>query len=126
MNFLSNILILLFVFFIGALAGIEVYRHFNKPIIVTEIQERERVRTRIEERPDGSKVTTIDKTVKKDQIKAIPKPEWSISVSASRDALLGRGGIYTLTVHRALILGLSVGLYARTDKEIGVSLQYSF
>lgn len=102
-----------------------------KTEIVTKVQERERVRTIIEERPDGSKTTTIDRVVKKDatqnviQTKPIPK-KWLISASRSLYGEQGVNPTWGTSIQRRIILDLYMGVYARTDKEIGVILTYQF
>lgn len=99
---------------------------------VTEVQERVIVRTRIEERPDGTKVTIIDSrkdtdTKKVSEIQKKPAmKDWQIGLTASNPTNIGADTIYGLTLQKRLFLGLSGGLYVRTDKEIGAVLSYSF
>lgn len=100
--------------------------------IVKEVQERVVVRTRIIERPDGTKETIIDEKKETNsstisERKETPVGEdWSVIAAASSDVIKGGEAIYTIGVQRKLIFGLSGGLYARTDKEVGLLIGYSF
>lgn len=101
---------------------------------VTEVQERERVVTRKFERPDGTTETVVVENRTKDTNKSMDASRqvsprslgWSVSLSAGRRDVLRGKPTYTLGVDKRLLAGLSAGIYARTDKEIGLSLRYSF
>lgn len=96
--------------------------------IVTEVQERVRVDTRIIERPDGTTETIIserrdtDTSVVSERESKPAGTEWIVGLRASGS----KEPIYSLSIERSLILGLSAGLYARTDKEVGLAISYSF
>lgn len=91
--------------------------------------KQERVVTIIKERPDGSKETQIIEqrrsTAKVLKLRPVDK-KWLIGLSASSGAILGGGGTYTLRVERYVLPGLAVGLYGGTNREVGLSLSYSF
>lgn len=100
--------------------------------VVKEVS-RERSRTVIKEQPDGSKTTIIESV--KDTVKDLNKsyksverslPKYSVWASAGLSRDFKGNPIYTLGVDKRIALGLSVGLYGRTDKESGVSLRYEF
>ena len=98
---------------------------------VTKVQERERVRTVIEERPDGSKTTTIvaDREKQTDVSHVERKPvdkKWLLGASAGVSSVLDLSPTYTLRVERRILWGAYAGLYGRTDGEFGVSLSYTF
>lgn len=99
--------------------------------IVTEVQERVIVRTRILERPDGTTETIIDERRESDtriesEKLTTPVADWSVGLSASISEEYRDETVYTLSLQKKLLGGLSGGLYARTDKEIGAVLSYSF
>lgn len=101
--------------------------------IVTEVQERERVVTRSMERPDGTKETIVVETRAKNSTQNIdqkitqPKERvWSASISAGRGNYLTGEPVYSLGVARKLLPNLSLGLYARTDRELGATLILNF
>ena len=96
---------------------------------VTEVQERVRVLTKITERPDGSKVTIIDSRKDTDskevsQTKPAIK-DWQVGLTASYPKSNG-DTVYSLNVQRSLFMSLYGGIYARTDKEFGLALSFSF
>ncbi len=103
-----------------------------KEKVVTEVQERVRVVTRIIERPDGTKETIIDE--KRDTDTNIisekeSKPatsDWRVGVAASVPDVFTTGAAYTLNVERRILGDIYLGGYARTDKEFGVIISYSF
>lgn len=119
----------------GALIGAALVWYIRPPETkiekVVEVQERERVRTIVEERPDGSKTTIIDEERQKDssqrEIAQGPKPkDWAVTLQMPlQDAIRGKP-VYGLGVERRLILDLSVGAYGRTDGEWGLLLSYRF
>lgn len=98
---------------------------------VTEVQERVVVRTQIIERPDGTTETIIDERRESDYRSesekiTTPEKDWSVGLSASISGDFRADRVYTLTVQKRLLKGLSGGIYARSDKEIGAILSYSF
>ena len=103
-----------------------------KEKVVTEVQERVRVLTRIIERPDGTKETIIDEKrdtdtsiVAEKESRPVAK-DWRVGIGASLPEVFTTGATYTLTVEKHLFAGIYVGAYGRTDKEYGASLSYSF
>ena len=99
--------------------------------LVTEVQERVIVHTRIVERPDGTKETIIDEERNTDSRSESSKvttslPVYSVRLSQSISGEYAQKTVYTLGIDRKLIGSLSVGVYGRTDKELGATLSYSF
>jgi hypothetical protein len=90
---------------------------------------KERGVTKILERPDGSKETTIvEKREKKSKSDAkrvvkINKRMWNVGLSQS---LSLKTPVYSLGVQRRVFKDIFIGAYARTDKEFGVSLRFDF
>lgn len=83
-------------------------------------------------KPDGSSETTIDerlerdsKTVSERESKPATK-DWIISTTMTYNGGLGSGPTYGIGVSKRLILDLYGGLYANTDKDIGLTVSYSF
>ena len=103
---------------------------------VEKVVYRERVDTRIEERPDGTKITTITATKenKKDtntktKLKSkitVSEKKWSVWAAMGSRLSVRPEPVYTLGIDRNVLLGASVGLYGRTDGEFGVTFRYSF
>lgn len=109
-----------------AIGALLVYFYKESNVIeVDKIQERERVVTRIVERPDGSKTTEIikDSTKTEQHLKKASKKDWTVGVSSSINE---RVPIYGVQVSRRIIFDLNVGAYAKTDGELGVMVSYSF
>lgn len=103
----------------------------NKPEIekieVEKVKYRERVVTEIMERPDGTKTTRITKNVKKvdkkkSTLKLNPPKDWHISLSGPPTP----NPRITLQIERRVLGELFLGVYGRTDGEVGVSLGWSF
>ncbi len=103
---------------------------YLKPANVKEVvkfKEKTRTVTKVVERPDGTKETTI---VKDSEIQHESKrtqsglPDWTVLASTS----LNNPGtpVYTLSVYRRILGTLAVGAYARSDRELGVGVSYSF
>ena len=98
---------------------------------VEVVKERVRVDTRIIERPDGTTETIISERRDTDTRSETEKlttglPVWSVSLSASAYSASRDEPIYGVGVQKRLVGSLSGGIYARTDKEVGVMLSYSF
>ena len=98
---------------------------------VEVVKERVRVDTRIIERPDGTTETIISERRDTDTRSETEKlttglPVWSVSLSASAYSASRDEPIYGVGVQKRLLGSLSGGIYARTDKEVGVMLSYSF
>jgi hypothetical protein len=113
---------------VGMLAGflLTAYYKESNVIEVDKIQERERVVTRIVERPDGSKTTEIIKETDKTEThlsKKSAKKDWLVGVTSSLNENTPNYGVQ---VSRRVILDLYVGGYAKTDGELGVIVTYSF
>ena len=96
---------------------------------VTKTEIRENVRTRILERPDGSKETVIVETRTKDETQRQDKT----IVARDKKWLVGLGStvgrvdqIYNVRVERKVFLDLYVGGYYSTRGDAGVSLTYTF
>lgn len=123
------------IFCIAIIGGFALGRYFAPSQIeektVTKTKYRDRVRTIIKERPDGTKVTIIDKksegqkTDKKQITKPIKK-DWLVGISAGPSGLGFEDPIWMLRAERRVLLDFYAGLYARTDGEVGVSLSYNF
>jgi hypothetical protein len=97
--------------------------------LVTEVQERVITRTRIIERPDGTKETIIDKDEKKDTKQVATTYDTRDVTLFAASSVYGSHldkPVYTIGVTKNVILGVQAGLYARTDSEYGVILSYSF
>ena len=96
---------------------------------VTEVKERVITRTRILERPDGTKETIIDEkrdTDSKSLKVTTDGADTAIWLSQSLSGEYKGETVYTLGVTKKLLGRLSGGLYGRSDKEVGVILSYSF
>jgi hypothetical protein len=99
--------------------------------VQVKVQEKVKTITKIVERPDGTKETEIkeDRSSNTDSnsissVKPISR-DWSIAAGMALGGPLAKD-IYSLQIQRRILLGASVGVYARTDKEIGLLLGYSF
>jgi hypothetical protein len=118
---------------VAGITAVVVYYLIPKKIeykekIVTQVQTRERVRTKIIERPNGDKVTLIDSQVDTD-LKQVSEKQSKPSLKDYRIGLygsipigVGEDTIYTLTVDYRLFMSVYGGVYIRSDKEIGVGL----
>lgn len=98
---------------------------------VTQVQIQETVRTIIREQPDGTKETIIIENRIIDRLKVRTKEipvgkKWLIGVSGGLPRGAIHGVAYTLSVQRRILWGAYMGLYMRSDKELGVSLSYNF
>lgn len=99
--------------------------------LVTEVQERVIVHTRIVERPDGTKETIIEEERNTDSRSESSKvttslPDYSVGLSQSINGVQGSKPTYGIRIEKRLLGSLSGGIYARSDKEYGVALSYSF
>lgn len=98
---------------------------------VEVVKERVRVDTRIIERPDGTTETIISErresdTRRESEKVTTPAADWTVGLGASLSRDNRHEEVYTLVVQKKLLAGLSGGLYARSDKELGAILSYSF
>lgn len=99
--------------------------------LVKDVQERVIVRTVIKERPDGTKETIIDERrdtdthIERERV-TTAMADTAISLSQSLSGEFRGDTVYTLGIQKKLLGSLSGGIYARTDKEYGVTLSYSF
>ena len=97
---------------------------------VVEVQERVKTLTRIVVRPDGTTITTIEElrdTLRRERTeRTVVKEKTHIALSRSSYRDGPHEPVYTLGVQREVMWGVSVGAYARTDKELGLTLGYSF
>lgn len=103
-----------------------------KEKIVTQVQERVKIRTIIKESPDGTKVTTIDSQTDKDtqvvterQAKPSSK-DYLISTTITYNASKLEDATYGIGVSKRFFLGLYGGFYANTNQDIGIMLSYNF
>jgi hypothetical protein len=97
---------------------------------VVKYKERVRVVKRIVERPDGTKETTeitdSEKNFLKDkELKVSYKKDWNIGVGRS---IYSRNNpdSYTVMIQRRILGDLHIGVYGRTDLEVGALISYSF
>lgn len=91
----------------------------------TEIQEREIVRTIYRERPDGTREVINERERKrtaKTEVKR-KKKDWIIGAGTS---LTEREPVYHVSIDRRVFIDGYVGVYGRTDGEIGVSVKWTF
>lgn len=103
-----------------------------KEKLVTQVQERVITRTRIIERPDGTKETIIDsdtdrktKTVSEKSTKPANK-DLTVFAAGSVYSPERSSPVYSVGISKELLLGIKVGVYGRTDKELGLLLSYDF
>jgi hypothetical protein len=122
---------------ISYLAGAYLGKKTLKEIEIVEVEKvqiRERAVTVIKELPDGTKTTTIKTikdtdTVNNKQLKSKETPvenKWSVWASVGSRLDARPEPTYTIGFDYKWLLGSSVGLYGRTDGELGVTLRYSF
>lgn len=104
---------------------------YKEKIKLVEVVKTEvRLVTRKEKRPDGTTIeTTIQEQIKEDiktkdkevAKKVTPiKRDWFVTASISTDK------DYTISVQRRIVFDIYAGIYARSDKEIGLAVSYSF
>ena len=97
-------------------------------------QERRRVVTKVEEKPDGSKTTTIveqsetkkDSKLQLSDISTPVKKNWIVGITGGARLDQINQPIYGAQVSRRIIGKLYVGGYARTDQELGLIIQFQF
>lgn len=103
-----------------------------KEKIVTKVQERVRILTKIRISPDGTKETTIenvssrDTVVDRESTKLCDKKSWTIFTTATTDTFPNVKATYGLGITKDVLLGINAGLYVNTKKEFGLALSYSF
>ena len=105
----------------------------KKEIQIVEVEKevtQERVVTIVKERPDGSKETIIteNRDVVKDTSKNTSetlttpvKPKWQLGISRAINE-----ETYTGQISYRVLGDLWVGAYGRSDREIGLLIQYQF
>lgn len=119
------------------ITGIVVYKLSPKQIeykerIVTEVQERVRTITKIKVSPDGTTETIIDERSERDTLQVSErssKPvtkEWLISATMTYNADSLPSPTYGMGISKHILIGVYGGLYANTNRDIGLSLSYSF
>ena len=112
----------------GILVGVALTLYMREPeyIKVDKIHNRDRVITKIVERPDGSKTTEIIKDSSKTEIhrevKSLKK-DWTVGVISS---VTGPVPAYGVMVSRRIIGDIFVGGYVKTDLEAGLTITYTF
>jgi hypothetical protein len=120
-------------YIIVALVSLSVGFYYGKKQSRTEIKEvvktqtRERVVTKINERPDGSRTTTIIENRAANishslQVKKDPLPEWHIALSRG----LNGSQAYRVGVQYRVLPRAFIGVYGGTDREVGVSVGFEF
>jgi len=103
-----------------------------KEKLVTKVQERVIVHTKIVERPDGTKETIIDERRDTDTSQIYDKVtrpavnQYRVALGASLPLRADRDTVYMVEAGRRLFLDLSGGIYVRSDKEVGLTLSWSF
>lgn len=116
---------LIAIFLIGCLSGFLLCSRFYKNNTETnETTNKEQIVTRIIERKDGTKETVIveDRTSK--TYNRTPKVNnWSVMVGEN---MADKRPIYMVGVDRIILPNISIGAYARSDREYGAYLRYSF
>lgn len=119
------------------IAAVVTYKLIPKQIeykekVVTKVQERVRTLTKIVVKPDGTKETIIDERMSRDTHQVAERQStpasnrWLITSTMTYNATSIDKPTYGIGVARSLILGLSGGLYANTNKDVGLLLTYSF
>ncbi len=118
---------------VAAIAALITYKLLPPRIeekLVTEVKERVVTRTRIIERPDGTKETIIDekKDTKFNQeySKTPANKDLTIFVGSSVYSDDRSEPVHTIGVSKEVLFGIKIGAYGRTDKEVGILLSYDF
>jgi hypothetical protein len=111
----------------GALLATFLCLRYMKPDQVEKIINRERVVTKIEERPDGSKTTIIvsDKD-KRSEVTKPTKKDWHVGALSSTDFLTGKPTSFGISVDRRILGDLYLGVQAQTGSPVMLRLSYSF
>lgn len=124
----------------AAIGGYGVYRLRPAQIQQVEVEKvitrtDTKVVTKVIERPDGTKETTIeatDKSVKKDEqskqvtVAQVPKYHVSLIASTPIDKFELNKPTYTLLVQKDFIGPFSLGASYSTDNKIGLSIGFNF
>lgn len=109
-------------FYAGSQQYDEMKQEMNKTNTVTV--------ERIVEMPGGERIITrtikVQSTRSSSQTRIISKKDWIVGLSAAYVGEKGRSPILTLAVDRRIVLDVYLGLYARSDGEVGMGLKYSF
>jgi hypothetical protein len=134
--FWKNIRLISLALILGLGFGFYAGKKDNETEYTKKEQNREKEETKIVEkiieRPGKEKIIyrTIrertDKRTKKQTEIVTKSPDWLVGVSADSDAILGRGGSYTISLDRKVLGDLYMGVYGSTDNQVGLSLRYSF
>jgi len=120
---------LLLVIILGAY-GLGRMGYSEKQVVVKEVTKYKTI-DRIITKPDGTKIVEIIKeidksTEKSTKIVRATQKNTIVSLSGGCSDVLRCQPIYGVSFSKRVLLGAYMGVYARTDKEIGVILSYSF
>ena len=111
---------------IGFYAGSQHYEEIKQDLKKTNTVVVERIVVK----PGGEKIIT--RTIREQtthsstQSKRPVKSDWIMGLSASYNGPKGISPIVTLDVYRRVVLDVYVGLYGRSDGEIGVGFKVNF
>lgn len=104
---------------------------YKEKIKIVEVVNTEiRTITRNEKRSDGTVITTttkeqikeVSKSNEKEVSKKVTpiKKDWFVTGTYSID------NQYSLAIQRRIVFDLYLGVYARSDRELGISMSYNF
>lgn len=136
MSWQGKLAILAIVSIISGVAGYRIAGRGKRVETKTEVVReqvvvKDKIVTRTVERPDGTKETvkveTLDrvKDLTKNRSERVLKPlkkEWRVGAQLA----LVEPNVVTLNVERRMLWDVWAGVYARTDKEVGLSLSFEF
>ena len=87
-----------------------------------------------ETRPDGTKIITVKQDTKtnidtktdiKETEKITNQPDWKVALGMGYN-FNAKQEVYMLSVDKRILGGISVGVFALTDKTLGVNVQIEF
>lgn len=106
--------------------------------VVEKVVEKEKkdihTITRIVERPDGTKETTIEHTDKSTntiatdkskELKVDGRPDWKVSVGTGYD-FKKKEQLYIGTIERRILGNISVGVFGTTNQQAGINVGIEF
>ena len=98
---------------------------------VVKIQTQERVRTVIKEQPDGTKTTVVESVTNTDSRSDLnqasgPSRSYGLTLGVGANVSQRLEPTYSLGIDRYMGMGMSIGAYGRTDKEVGLTFRYDF
>jgi len=103
----------------------------NQEVVTkVKIQKHIVIQERIVKTPGGKEIIT--RTIRDDsrmdsiQISKNVKQNWIVGVSAGPDRLDFSDPTWTLSIDRRVLSDLYIGVYGRSDGEVGVSIKYTF